>query len=122
MQAFEKALKAGPCETAKQWRPQQPRQERPILRVRSENGDEGTSTYSFSSIDAVPGYVLRDVILGVLRRYGQTTDDELIKAAARELGFQRVGNRIAARIGRRIAELLAANVVRRADGDRLCAS
>ena len=71
----------------------------------------------FSSIDEVPSYVLRDVILGVLRRYGQTTDQELIKAAARELGFQRVGNRIAAKIGRRITELIAAKIVRRADDD-----
>ena len=77
---------------------------------------------AFSSIDEVPGYVLRDVILGVLHRYGQTTDEELIKAAARELGFKKAGKRIAARIGRRIAELIAAKVVRRADGDRLCAS
>jgi very-short-patch-repair endonuclease len=96
MQAFEKALKAGPCETAKERRLPQARQERPILRVRNEDGDDTGPAYSFGSINEVPAAVLNSVILGVLRRYGQTTDAELIKATAREL--------------------------RRADGDRLCGS
>ena len=47
---------------------------------------------------------------------------EVIVTTARKLGFHRVGKRIEARIGKRIAELIAAKAVRRADGDRLCAS
>ena len=121
IEAFEKAMRRQPSDVALKPEHSSIREEKPVLRLRNGDGDDSGPAYSFSSIDEVPGYVLRDVILGVLRRYGQTTDDELTKAAARDLGFQRVGNRIAARIGRRIAELIAAKVVRRADGDRLCA-
>ena len=46
MQAFEKALKEGPCETAHERKPPQSGQERPVLRVRSEDGDGRTSAYS----------------------------------------------------------------------------
>ena len=122
MQAFEKAMRTEPCAAAGDRTPPPARQEKPILRVRSEDRDDSGSAYCFSSIDEVPVDVLRDVILDILRRYGQTTDEELIRVVARELGFHRVGKRIAARIGRRIAELIGAKIVRRADGDRLCAS
>jgi very-short-patch-repair endonuclease len=122
MQAFEKAVRTGARPNVQRQTPTQSRQEKPVLRVRSENGDDAGPAYSFGSINEVPATVLNGVILGVLRKYGQTTDEELVRQVARELGFLRAGRRIAARIGRRIADLIAAGRVRRADGDRLCAS
>jgi very-short-patch-repair endonuclease len=122
VQAFEKAMKSDNSEIPKDQRPPQPRHEKPILQLRCENGDDSEATYCFSSIDEVPSDVLKKVILEVLNRYGHTTDEELIKTVARKLGFHRVGKRIEARIGKRIADLIAAKVVRRAEGDRLCAS
>jgi hypothetical protein len=122
MQTFEQAMKVDVSRTIQEVGTGPARQEKPILRLRNGDGDDSASAYCFGSIDEVPSAVLSDVILGVLRRYGQTTDEELIKTAARELGFLRVGRRIAARIGRRVTDLIAARKVRRADGDRLCAS
>ena len=121
-QAYEKALLAATCETPARTITPRTSDERPVLRVRSDDGSDNGAAYCFSSIDEVSVDVLTRVIFGVLRRYGQTTDEELIRASARELGFQRAGKRIAARIRKRIAELIVARKVRRADGDRLCAS
>jgi very-short-patch-repair endonuclease len=122
VQAFEKAVRTGTRPNVERPTPPQGRQEKPVLRVRSENGDDTGPAYSFGGINEVPAAVLNSVILGVLRKYGQTTDEELVRQVARELGFLRAGRRIAARIGRRIADLIAAGRVRRADGGRLCAS
>lgn len=121
IQAFETAMSAGDCEGVQET-PPEIRREKPVLRVRRDEGRHGTSAHGFSSIDEVPVDVLDKIILGVLHRYGQTTHEELIRATARELGFLRVGKRIEAKIGKRIAAMIGARSVRRADGDRLCAS
>ena len=119
--AFEKAMKVRSDETAKVATPPQAKEEVPVLRLRDGESDESGTAYSFGTIDEVPAAVLNEVILRVLHRYGQTTNEELIKSVARELGFLRVGRRIAAKIGRRITDLIAASRVRRADDDRLSA-
>ena len=122
MLAFEKAMATGDFQTVQERAMAPARQEEPVLLLRNEDYDDTGPVYAFGSIDEVPVAVLSNVILGVLRRYGQTTDEELIKATARELGFLRVGKRIEARIGRRIADLIVATKVRRADGNRLSVS
>jgi hypothetical protein len=121
-EAYEKAMMAATCEIPRTKGRSGAGEEKPVLRVRTADGDDNGATYFFSSIEDVPVHLLSTVILRVLRRYGQTTDEELIRVVSRELGFQRVGKRIAARIGKRIADLIAARTVRRADGDRLCVS
>jgi very-short-patch-repair endonuclease len=119
LQAFEKAMKTATRPAAKAPTSPKPQQEKPVLRIRSE---DWRSPFCYSSIDEVPVGVLVEVIRDILLRCGQTTDEDLIRATARELGFQRVGKRIEARIGRKITDLIAARTVRRADDDRLCAS
>jgi very-short-patch-repair endonuclease len=52
----------------------------------------------FDNIDNVPQSTLRNIVIGLLRRFGQTPRQELISAVARELGFQRTGSRIQERI------------------------
>ncbi len=46
----------------------------------------------------MPDKVIREIILQMLRRYGQTTRAELIKSTAKQLGFQRTGRKIQQRL------------------------
>jgi very-short-patch-repair endonuclease len=66
--------------------------EKPILRVRREEDDHRTAIYS--DIDAVHDSVILECILKTLKRYGQTSKEDLIKSVSRQLGFQRTGQKI----------------------------
>jgi very-short-patch-repair endonuclease len=71
-------------------------EERPVLRIR--RSDETNGGRSYANIDAVSDGVIRDTVLQLLRLYGQTTRDELIKSVAKQLGFQRTGRKIQQRL------------------------
>jgi very-short-patch-repair endonuclease len=74
---------------------------------------------SYGSIDDVPDTVLRDVVLGLLRAYGATGAGDLIRFAARQLGFERAGPRIQARIEECIEGLIRVGQICRAADERL---
>src|SRR5262249_37458448 len=52
----------------------------------------------YRSIDEVPEVTLREAILGVLRSYGATATEDLVRTVARRLSFQRTGKRIQERV------------------------
>jgi very-short-patch-repair endonuclease len=71
----------------------------------------------YKDIDAVPDGLLRETLRCLLRAYGSTQEDDLIKSVARKLGFGRTGRRIQARIEQVLAALIEAGEVSRlADG------
>src|SRR5262249_52338110 len=53
---------------------------------------------SYKSIEDVPEPTLREIVCRSLRTFGATEEGDLIPAVARQLGFQRTGSRIEARI------------------------
>jgi very-short-patch-repair endonuclease len=119
VEAYEQALKAGVGLKPGEIEPRSFDEERPALRIRTDDTSTDRPTCLFSSIDEVPMQALRTLIVNVLRRYGQTTTEELVKTVAHDLGFQRAGKRISARIGEEVASLIKVGAVRQADGDRL---
>jgi len=97
-----------------------PHNERPIIRIRDVSSDVGACRYS--NIDDVPDGELIRVVISLTVRFGATACDDLIKSAARELGFQRTGNRIQSRVGAIIERLLQQGRLRKEDPDRVTAS
>lgn len=91
----------------------------PIIRIRSY---EETSSPGYQSIDDVPDHELKRVIVSLTVRYGTTPRDELVKSAARELGFRRTGSRIQSRILSVIETLLHQGRLQNEDADRISAS
>ena len=73
-------------------------EERPILKMPAAHREAPSLGY-YSNIDEVPENVLRQAVVELLRRFGQTNRDELLRAVARQLGFQRTGRRIQDRVG-----------------------
>jgi very-short-patch-repair endonuclease len=80
-------------------------EERPVLRIRRADDQNGGRSYA--NIDAVSDGVIRDTVLQLLRLYGQTTRDELIKSVAKQLGFQRTGRKIQQRLDSIIEQMAA---------------
>jgi len=56
------------------------------------------ATRSFSSIDEVSSEQIRTVLLEIVRGVGATPEDDLMRLAARHLGFARTGRKIRDRI------------------------
>jgi very-short-patch-repair endonuclease len=73
----------------------------------------------YETIDDVPEHVLREVICRTLHTFGATEDGELMKAVSRQLGFQRTGKNIQARIGTSVEALIRAGKIRRTADQRL---
>lgn len=95
-------------------------EEKPILRIRRDV-DENTGS-SYSSIDEVPEAVIRNTVLQLLRRYGQTTREELIKSVSRQLGFLRTGRKIQQKIDSIIEQMAAQGRLSWADEGGITAS
>jgi hypothetical protein len=89
-------------------------EERPILRIRSDG--MGAKPVRYSDIMDVPEKVIVEKVLLLLRRYGKTAPDDLIKEVARELGFNRTAHRIKTRLSGAIESLILGKVVYSSDG------
>ncbi|MBX9787609.1 MAG: DUF4011 domain-containing protein [Pirellulales bacterium] len=115
LSAYEAALKAGSglplSATDVESAPEQPR-----LFAPNEFADE---SLDFDNIDDVADCDIESAILAALRRYGQTSPEDLVKAVARALGFQRAGRRIQERVERQIWSLKRANIVASSDSGAL---
>jgi very-short-patch-repair endonuclease len=71
----------------------------------------------YEAIDDVPAKVLRETLCRLLATFGATDEDDLIRAAARQLGFARTGSLIRARVKDCVDALIAAGLVcRMGDG------
>ena len=57
-----------------------------------------TPTVDYQKIEDVPSSVIEGLILSTLETYGVTEESELTVSVARQLGFQRTGAKIRARI------------------------
>jgi hypothetical protein len=91
-------------------------EERPVLRIRDPQEGAAELGY-YSNIDQVPNQVLQQAICELLRRFGQTSREELFRTVAHKLGFQRTGNRIQERIGCAIDEMaVRGEVTKNSDG------
>lgn len=79
---------------------------------------------SFRSIDDVPESTIRELMLDSLTRFGATGAAELVKSVTRQLGFQRTGARITARLAGCVDELAREGKVSRTEdsGVRLLAT
>jgi very-short-patch-repair endonuclease len=95
-------------------------EERPILRIR--NDGKGSSSVRYSDIMDVPEKVIVEKVLLLLRRYGQTAPDDLIREVAKELGFNRTAHRIKSRIHDVIESLVSGKAVFSGSDGNLSAS
>jgi hypothetical protein len=76
----------------------------------------------YANIDIVPEDVIQNAIMQILRQCGRTTRDDLIKAVARQLGFQRTGRKIQNRVDHTIEQLAYKKRVNWADEGSITAS
>jgi very-short-patch-repair endonuclease len=76
-------------------------------------------TPSYRSIDDVPQVTIRKLLLDSLTRFGTTGEAELVKSVARQLGFQRTGARISARLAGCLDELAREGKVGRTEDGRV---
>lgn len=88
-----------PSESAE---PVDERPEQPVL-LKIAKSTVRQSTYS--NIEEVPEDVIQNAVMQILQQCGRTTRDDLIRAVARQLGFQRTGRKIQDRIDRSIEKL-----------------
>lgn len=93
--------------------------EEPVLLKLNRRSSQRTT---YASIDVVPEDVIQEAVVEILRQCGRTTGDDLIKAVARQLGFQRTGHKIQKRIGTIIKHLAKQQQVNWVDGDSITAS
>jgi very-short-patch-repair endonuclease len=77
------------------------------------------SLLNFDSIHDVPDATLGEELLRVLRTYGATNLDDLFHALARQLGFQRTGKRIQARLQQLVDRLIQTGQVGHTGDGRL---
>jgi very-short-patch-repair endonuclease len=80
---------------------------------------EAPTSANYGSIDDVPELVLRESICRLLRDFGATEVEELIKTLARHLGFGRTGKRIQARMEVALEELIQVGQVCRIPDGRV---
>lgn len=83
---------------------------------------KNTRRATYPSIEEVPEDVIQDAVMQILRLCGQTTQDDLIRSVARELGFLRTGHKIQNRIGHTIKQLAREKQINWADEDSVAAS
>jgi len=95
-----------------------PDEERPILRLAPREKVTGIVGF-YSNIDEVPEQILHNAIRQLLRSFGQTSRDELVRTVARQLGFQRAGRRIQARIEAALAHLKSSGDLTHSSDDQL---
>jgi very-short-patch-repair endonuclease len=120
MAAFQKAAQAKLCPAS----PSSPKQAAGI-QVSPNLPDPSIASLcqptgqTYGSIEDVPEKTLVDVVTTALRLYGATSHDDLIQAAARQLGFKRTGNRIYHRINHSVEGLIRIGKVRRTEDKRL---
>jgi len=98
--------------------------ERPVNEVpvsTKHNGSKPSNspTVSYQKIEDVPSSVIKRLILSMLENYGVTEESELTVSVARQLGFQRTGAKIRARIGGCFIDLLMEKKVVRTDEYRV---
>ena len=91
-----------------------------ILRVRDFR--DAKPTLRFNSIEDVPNGEIVRVLLRLGVTFGVTPREDLIKSTAHELGFERTGKRISARIEPAIQSLVQQGRLRDAGDERLDAS
>jgi very-short-patch-repair endonuclease len=107
MAAYEEALSLAdspPIDTAKTDTDKgsdAPPEEPVILKIAADTSRRA----AYANIDAVPEDAIQNAILQILRQCGRTTRDDLIKAVARQLGFQRTGRKIQNRVDHTIEQL-----------------
>ncbi|HEY1066894.1 MAG TPA: AAA domain-containing protein [Pirellulales bacterium] len=90
---------------------------RAVARPKPTAADAASKTAAqCKSIDDVREHVLEKVVLERLGLYGTTQPDELIQAVSRELGFQRTGPRIKARVEATIEQLVTSGRLVRVEG------
>ena len=92
----------------------------PILRIRDFR--DAKPAPRFADIEDVPDGEIARVLLRLAVTFGVTPREDLITSTARELGFERTGKRISARIESVIQNLLQQGRLRDAGGERLGAS
>ena len=92
----------------------------PILRIRDFRDAEPTQR--FTNIEDVPDGEIARVLLRLVITFGVTPREDLIKSTAHELGFERTGKRISARIESVIQSLVQQGRLRDAGDERLGAS
>ncbi len=92
----------------------------PILRIRDFRSAEPPPR--FSNIDDASDDDIARVLLRIAVTFGVTPREDLIKSAARELGFERTGKRISTRIESVIQDLLQQGRLRDAGDERVGAS
>ncbi len=95
------------------------RPEQPVIRMRGSRSTEATGRQSVSQIRDVSSAGLAEIIVRVLRRFGQTPQDEVVKVVAKELGFQRAGKTIQSRVKRQISRMISQKSLKRLEGNVL---
>ena len=100
------------------------RVERPMDEVPVSTNHDGPKTSNtpavdYQKIEDVPVPVIKGLILSTLETYGVTDESELTVSVARQLGFQRTGAKIRARIGSCFIDLLTEKMIVRTDENRL---
>jgi very-short-patch-repair endonuclease len=123
--AFERRLAqaAAPHEPAQAAAPpERPADELPLNTTQDGAKNPEIRSYQYPNIEEVPPAVIEDLLLSVLGQFGATEESDLIVAVARQLGFQRTGTRIKARISACVERLLVEKRVNRTDKNalRLC--
>jgi len=106
LDAYEKARSRAPSEAPAPPPPQLSRRT-PVVSGNG-NGNAGSAVsqdFSFSDINEAPNDVVEKLLLELLDQNGATPLDELVRATARRLGFNRTGNKISHRLEQRIANL-----------------
>jgi len=100
------------------------RVERPVDEVPVSTNHNGSKTSNapavdYQKIEDVPLSVIEGLILSTLENYGVTEESELTVSVARQMGFQRTGAKIRARIGGCLIDLLTKKKDIRTDENRL---
>jgi len=98
---------------------ERPVDEIPVLTNHNGPKTKNARQADYQNIEQVPSSVIRGLIFSKLKSFGVTAETELIVAVARQLGFQRAGTRIRARIEACLSDLLKEKRLVRTSGNRV---
>ncbi len=100
---------------------ERPLDELPMNTNRNGNGDKEPEPPSvqYRSIEDVPLSVIEDLVLSTLGNFGVTEELDMTGTVARQLGFQRTGARIRARIASCVEGLLSRQKISRTENNGL---
>jgi very-short-patch-repair endonuclease len=98
---------------------ERPVDEVPVSTNHSSPKTSNTPTVYYQRIEDVPPYVIRGLILSTLENFGVTEQTELTVSVARQLGFQRTGTKIRARIESCVNQLLSEKKIIRTEENGL---